>query len=255
MKRQASRLLSIVAGMCLLGGIQLHAVTFELHNHPDVDNHLGPPGFGLRLDGLVDANPLHRYTFNFDYTHADFGSAIYLDYDGSSIRIHGEVFGGRDDGNNYLPNDPFSGIYEIDFLYASNVQGNLTTGLFVNPDDHLLNTGTITQTHAYDSNTDSFSVLGQSIAYDLVDEDGFKGYSFKFNDLDNYRLQNFPAWPYRWEGWGWLNHSTTPGFPEAHMKASDWIFTATPVAVPDDGSTGLFLAFSCFGMVLIRRGK
>jgi len=253
MRKSVSYLSSIVVGVMCLWGIPLHAVTFELHNHPDVENHLGPPGFGFRLDGLVDGDPTHKYTFNFDYTHADFQSDMLLDYDGSSINIHGSVFGGRDIGNDYLPNDPFSGIYEIDFLYSANVHGDLNNGLFVNPENHLLNTGTITQTHEYDSNTDTFSMLLQPIIYDLVDEDGFKGYSFKFNDNNNYRLQNYPAHPYRWEGWGWVNHSSTPGFPDAHMKASDWVFTGTPVEVSDDGSTVLLFACSWVGMIFIRR--
>jgi len=255
MKKSVSYLVLIVASVVCLGGIPLHAITFELHNHPDEENHLGPPGFGFRLDGLVDSDPTHKYTFNFDYTHADFQSDMRLDYDGSSIDIHGSVFGGRDNGSDYLPNDPFSGIYEIDFSYRTNVQGDLDNGLFVNPEDHLLNTGTIAQTHAYDSNTDSFIALLQPIIYDLVDEDRYKGYSLKLNDNNNYRLQNYPAYPYQWEGWGWVNHSSTPGFPETHMKASDWVFTAAPVAVTDDGSAGILLAFSCIGMVLIRHRK
>ncbi len=70
--------------------------TWKLGNK--VVGQVAPPDYGLRLDGLFGDYPTH-YTFDFEHP----GACVFLTYDGSSVRIHGAAFGGKDVGDDWDP--------------------------------------------------------------------------------------------------------------------------------------------------------
>jgi hypothetical protein len=85
--------------------------TYRLSNHPD--GAAANPTYGMRLDELFNVTGGHDvFTFDFEAP----GSAMYLDYDGTSIHIYGTAFGGRDIGSSYDP--AHSSAVEIDFYYS-----------------------------------------------------------------------------------------------------------------------------------------
>lgn len=191
---------------------------YVLGNHPDGNQQ--PPLYGFRLDELVDVTSgKDVFTFDFD----DVQSAMFLDYDGSTIRISGQAFGGRDVGGSYA-NDQFLGVYDIDFTYSVGVQ-------FAPGDDDL-----IVDESGVGQNTGFISgPAGQNIP--LVDS-AQDGITFRFGDEDNDAgHRGHPGI----SGWGWVAHSGLP-----HIPASDWLFTATfLIPTPATGMLGIAgLAFA-----------
>lgn len=186
--------------------------TYQLHNHPD--GSASPPQYGMRLDELFNATGNHdTFTFDFDAP----GSNMRLYYDGSSITIYGQSFGGRDTGSGYAA-DQYRGIYGINFTYTLGV-----TPMFGGDDDlavvmpDMRNFGTITP-----------PVATGSGAIGLADK-GIGGYNFRFGDEDNDAgHRGFSGI----SGWGWLIHHW-PG--AAHVEASDWLFTAELIPTPGVG--------------------
>lgn len=87
---------------------------YVLHNDPD--NSQAPPPYGLRLDELINVTEEHDvFTFDFDAP----GATMYLCYDGTTVRIYGTAYGGRDRGLVY--DAAYSGWVWIDFLYDTGV--------------------------------------------------------------------------------------------------------------------------------------
>lgn len=212
--------------------------SFALANHPD--GSAAPPLYGFRLDELFNVTGGHD-VFTFDFDHAS--SDMRLDYDDGgtagdrsddSLRIFGRAFGGLDTGAGY-GDASRRGLWDIDFTYAANFvdPGAAGIAIKINPENPA-NTGTITP--LFDVGGDS-STNGTAIG--LVDEDGGKGFSFKFNNVDNHRLGGTPLDGSGIHvGWGWVNHSGAP-----HIAASDWLFTGTPLppsqVVPEPSSLAL----------------
>jgi hypothetical protein len=186
---------------------------YALRNHPD--GSAGPPGYGLRLDELHDTTANHDI-FTFDFNAV--GSSLTMTITPTTIRIHGPVFGGRDNGvGNTYANDRFRGIYTIDFTYSRGVEAAPgDDDLWVNTDNRA-NTGTIT------------TPRGEVIP--LVDERD-SGYSFRLGDEDDDQghrgYQGI-------SGWGWLTY----GPPYNHVNYSDWLFTATLIPAPGAAALGL----------------
>ena len=243
MKRTFSKLiaLSVFSGLLAAPSIA-SAVTFRLHNHPDGNQN--PPPYGLRLDGLF-GDVDDEYTFDFDYSASGFESEVFLEYNGSTIRIYGSAFGGEDIGNTgaYGLNQ---GIYNIDFTYTANIIGDVVSGLTVTAYNYAANTGTVTYDESFSAGV--FTDIADSVFYLQDQDDG--NFSFKFNNTDDHRLPG--ADDDTFVGWGWVNHSTVGGTSSyGHVYSSDWLFTATQV--PDMGTTAVLILIGLVGLESERR--
>ncbi len=202
--------------------------TYTLHNHPD--GNAATPYYGLRLDGLLDRNGSSVVTFDFDAS--DQGAAMFMDYDASGIRIHGQAWGGSVSNNAY--DAPV--LWTIDFTYSTPVSTVADGGVddLVVIDESPANGGTIS------------SSLG---TWDLVAYAGSFGYVFQFGDEAGDGHRGFDGL----SGWGWLNHYQQ-GItdPDVHLSASDWLFTAEPAVVPIPAPLWLF-GSALFSFVMLRR--
>ena len=197
---------------------------WELRNHPGAS--IGPPGYGLRLDGLGGFDDV---TFNFD---SGFVSLTYDDV-AETIHIQGNVLGGSDVGTSYSPQTSFL----IDFTYSSKIREidrprRNKYGFKVRK--RGIGTGTITP-------LDDFGTLTGGVPVEL-EAKASGAYSFKFNNFDDYRLggNGIPGVD-TFVGWGWLNHSGQP-----HINESDWLFIAERVpnlTVPEPTSLALWSMF------------
>ncbi len=211
-------------------------VDYFLNNHPD--GNARPPGYGLRLDELIDVTGGHDI-FTFDLQHPQ--SDVILRYDDAgtpgtskddTIRIFGTIFGGLDIGSAYDPAN--SGLWNLDFTYRENIEVNGTSLTVTEADED--NTGFIT----------SLSGLNGGVPISLFDVDGTDDFSFKFNNIDDHRLGSGLQGQGIYVGWGWLSHHG----PDQKVSASDWIMTGEPVPEPAS------LAALSLGVVaLLRRRK
>ena len=187
--------------------------TYQLGNHPG--NIVQPPGYGLRLDGLLDGGlsepPERPRVVTFDFEHPE--SDMKMEVNGSQIRIYGTAFGGRDVGDIYDPNN--SGLWEIDFTYNNvalyDLDGQQDNDLFVAKEYEGTNTGMVRQ------------LYGDGLTFDLSDKADDQ-LSFQLGDrVDDSGHRGFDGI----SGWGWLMHSAS----DEYVAGSDWIFTATPIDV------------------------
>ena len=184
--------------------------TYQLHNHPD--GAAQPPLYGFRLDELFDVTGGHDI-FTFDFDHAS--SQMYLAYNGTSIHIYGQAFGGLDTGNTY-GNAAYTGVAQIDFWYTVGV------GLAGGDDDLIVSA-------APGVNTGTITFLGSTI--NLFDSP-MGGYSFRFGDTDDdngHRGFNGIS------GWGWVDHHVQG----QHIASSDWLFTAQLIPLPPAALLGV----------------
>jgi len=228
--------------------------TYELSNHPDGGARY--PLYGFRLDGLDTGNAGRIFTF--DLEHASITKPMLLDltYDLANpaintVRIHGQAYGGQDvwnsnspalDPDDYYADNAFTGLWEIDFTYTTNVAVTEVFGVpaaEITSEAPLNNTGTIFQV------VDKFGNVDLSKTYSLEDEEGNKGYSFRFDNGDH-RLSGTPLFndPSVFVGRGWMNHSQGPANPNSdnrwvHLAASDWLFVATEQQSPPGGQVPL----------------
>ncbi|MFK7959267.1 MAG: LamG-like jellyroll fold domain-containing protein [Phycisphaerales bacterium] len=165
-----------------------------------------PPGYGLRLDELFDA------TDGFDVFSFDFDgpmSNMRLDYDGTSVRIHGTAFGGRDTGIKYDPD--FISAVEIDLTYDVVVSAPGDDDLIV-----LTPNG---------SNVGTMTWLATGQVFDLSDKMNAEEFTFRLGDEDDDAGHNgVPGIT----GWGWMfvDGGDEPG-------AQDWLFSAVDICAPD----------------------
>ncbi len=188
--------------------------TYSMHNHPDGSE--APPLYGLRLDGLRTGDTNEEYTFDFDNALSN----MTLTWDGSSIVIDGQAFGGEDDGT--TPGGAYvagtTAVWDIYFEYNMGISSVANGGeddLLVNADN--MNFGTLS------SSLGSFSLEDQS------DDDLVTGLSFQLGDKGGAGHRGFDGI----SGWGWLNHGQDCNRVDCtHIYASDWLFTVTPVPVP-----------------------
>ncbi|MEL7473776.1 MAG: hypothetical protein AAGK04_10705 [Planctomycetota bacterium] len=187
---------------------QIAVGIYQLCNHPN--GSATPPSYGLRLDELFDVSPDHD-VFTFDFEDVDNGSDVKLFFDGNSIRITGQAFGGNDIGGQYDPASPLTGVYSFDFIYNVGVQtAPGDDDLIVNAGVNGANFGSIT---APDNTTiDLFDrVLGD--------------FSFRFGDNDDgLGYRGAPGL----NGWGWFDQGAVGN----HVRDSDWLFTAKFIGVP-----------------------
>ncbi len=187
--------------------------TYQLGNHPD--GNAGPPTYGLRLDGLTTYDDSDIFTFSFD--QAD-GANVQMVIDGDDITISGTVFGGRVVNNAYVVGE--SGLWNLSFSYSAAMLAAGDDDLQV--DDLLAgtNTGSITK------------LFGDLASFDLVDYSGSRDFSFQLGNEDNdLGHRGFAGI----SGWGWMNHapSNDPAWLNTHQAASDWLFTAKRIGIPN----------------------
>lgn len=214
----ARRAMSVGAAVVVLAAIVPSAPAalivpglYQLHNHPD--GEAGPPGYGLRLDELIDVSGAHDvFTFDFDHELA----AMFLDYDGSSIHIFGTAFGGLDIGNGYDP--AYSGLLTFDFTFGA------VAGVPGDDDLHVVTPNF--------TNSGLAAMAGaNAVQRALYDYAGDFGFTFRFGDEDDdLGHRGFAGI----SGWGWMTYS--PDGP--HVEGVDWLFTAT--LVPSPSALALF---------------
>ncbi|HZW06251.1 MAG TPA: hypothetical protein VFF65_03935 [Phycisphaerales bacterium] len=184
--------------------------TYHLSNHPD--GNAQPPQYGLRLDELYNATGNHDI-FTFDFNHAQ--SNMSMDYNGTSIHIYGQAWGGRDTGSGYA-NDGYRGVYVIDFTY------NIGVGLAPGDDDVLVNPGL---SYNYGSIQ---TPLGHTIGLRDGHYSGGQP-DFRFGDENNDAgHRGFDGL----SGWGWLFTQTGAHGSYVNHASDDWLFTATLVPTP-----------------------
>ncbi len=216
--------------------------TYKLANHPD--GGAASPYYGLRLDGLIGGNSSDTFTFDFD----DASSDMKLDYDGSSIRIYGTAFGGRDIGSSYAIGS--TAIWTIDFTYSVGVsQPGGEGGL-----DDVTVTGTGgTCCNNFGSISSSFGTWG------LTDQSNRKGLFFQMGDEGGVGHRGYDGI----SGWGWMNHYWTGSLnpddnntdPARHLYSSDWLFTMEKVAVIPEPSVWLLFALGLAGLTFVRKKR
>ena len=184
--------------------------TYVLSNHPA--GGVAPPLYGLRLDGLL-GDPAKEYTFDFDHA----SSNMTLVWNGSTIVIDGQAFGGEDTGAGYGAGT--TDVWDIHFEYTVGIS---TPGGEGGVDDLVvisdnINFGTISST------TSGFG------SFSLEDEAGDGGLAFQLGDEAGAGHRGFAGI----SGWGWMNHGVDCEANDcSHVVASDWLFTASPVPVP-----------------------
>lgn len=224
--------LAAVAATLLTGAGSASAaiINYNLASHPDGSEN--PPPYGLRLDGLYTLNSNDVWTFDFDAPSSNM--KLILDTHSETVRIYGTAYGGLDVGSGY--DADLQGVFQVDFTYSANVTVN-DSGLPLleveaSPEAPATNNGFIRPLFTADDGS-IFITSGETIALEQEME-------FFFNNTDDHRLNCGvdPCGPDTFVGWGWLNHSDS-----AHIKASDWLFTATVVPVP----AAVWLFFSGLG--------
>ena len=213
-------------------------IRYKLNDHPD--GTAQPPGYGLRLDELVDITPRAKDIFTFSF-NPKYGSNMSLDYDteAGTMHIYGTAYGGLDIGTGYSPNGELAGMWSIDFTYTD-VRGHET-------DDDLVaggngpgsqgfpNEGSITPLFRSSVYDDSYQLIGYPPTYPWTFRFGDGDFDSDGNGLDDFRGWDAEDDGFGISGWGWLNHSGAPGIRN-HQESSDWIFTAQPDPIPAPGS-------------------
>ena len=215
-------------------------VYYQLDNHPN--GNAAPPYYGLRLDGLNgDASSIFTFSFS-----EDDGAEMHLAYtEGSSVKlieIYGTAYGGPVDTTNETYTDPQ--LYSVSFKYSQNIHGDLSDGLYVEPEHRGSNPGNVG------------TIVGQvdGNVYNLIDEGGSDPDNASFFFDTGHRVSDAD----QWTGWGWLNHKPAGEAGgdyatdyNSHIAASDWLFTATelpqenpppppPSQVPEPHSLAIF---------------
>jgi PEP-CTERM motif len=263
--------MALAAGLALATPAKATVLSFELLNYSAAnggkkDGGAGLPNYCVRMDNILGIGS--PATFSCEAV----GAGMQLDYDDNNttgdttddtIRIFGIVFGGKDDGTTYDPNN--SGFAAIDFTYAANIidVGGPGTDLKVNPENSG-NTGTIQ--FGTDASWNA-SVQGETVA--LQDEDGGKGFSFQFNNYTDQKgmPSTLSTDADLYHGQGWMNY----GVPDAttgrapHVAATDWLFIARiptcppgaqcgPTQVSEPGTLALF-GLGLLGLGVLRRRR
>lgn len=177
---------------------------YALHDHPD--GSVSDPTYGLRIDGMLGAVT----TFSFDVFN-DMRLVVSEDEGNISINISGTMWGGEDNGNEWI--NPKA--YAVDFTYMVNVAQE-SNGWMVNGSDNVLNAGSIVE---LDENLNP--VDGEELVT-MVDADQ----NAFFFLADGHRIANDNS---TWVGRGWIRTESTDYQPNGFQ---DWLFTATEVPAP-----------------------
>lgn len=231
MHRTALVLVAALGALLLnVGTASAAIINYNLASHPD--GAVAPPPYGLRLDGLYTLDSSDEWTF--DFSNPASNMKLILDTNTETVRIYGTTYGGRDTGASY--DTDLQGLFQVDFSYSANVtvddSGLPLLEVESSPEAPATNNGFIRALFTADDGV-TFITTGDTIALEQEME-------FYFNNTSNHRLDCGvdACGPDTFVGWGWLNHSDS-----SHIKASDWLFTATVVPLP----AAVWLFFSGLG--------
>jgi|GEM_PF-2423637 len=214
-----------LSSSAILGSPRVPDGTYIIKNHPD--GGARTPYYCLRLDrlyGNFDSDPI---TFDCE----DSQSSVTMTVSGSTIHIFGTVYGGRDQGSTYDPNN--SGLWDIDYTFENaETDSNDDDLVVLSNDTRIDGHGTIIS----QQQIGSFVVPGQ-VFYLTEKDPSNKDYAFRIGDdesdhdgdgKDDHRKYDGIS------GWGWnkfctdgdtdLIQTCTPTRPDT----DDWIFTAIP---------------------------
>ena len=206
--------------------------TYQLFNHPG--GNAAAPFYGLRLDGLLTGDQSDVYTFDFEHSQSE----VFLTHKADrTIEITGRAFGGEDIGSGYKTDT--TAIWDINFTYQD--VNNPANG-----DDDLVT-----------SIGEGFISSTEFGSFDLIAETGDHSFAFRFGDKNNdlgHRGYDGIS------GWGWVNHAPdTTAANDAigvnHLYASDWLFTATSVSVPEPTTILGLLGIVSFSLVNNRKNN
>ncbi|MEM7791191.1 MAG: hypothetical protein AAF546_07310 [Verrucomicrobiota bacterium] len=243
----------LILGLCVAvatNPLTAAITVFGLADHPDGNQN--PPTYGLRLDGL-DGDSSKEFTFSFGAS-SPFGSTeVNLFYDdvANTIRIFGEVYGGKDIGAVWNPGAV--GRWEVEFIYNVNVTGSATstTSSLVVEADSPSNQGTI----KFLSGTG----FAAGETFNLTDEGGSKNNMDSFLLLsDGHRLAGDNS---TIVGRGWLNHAAAPQPAPTeykdHVAASDWLFIIQDqgVVIPEPSAFAFILTGFVGFFAFLRRKR
>ncbi|MDX1952554.1 MAG: hypothetical protein SFY81_10230 [Verrucomicrobiota bacterium] len=203
--------------------------TYKLGSHPD--GGLRPPLYGLRLDGLLDANNNghfsdDRWTFDFDNPL----SSMWMDLNTATgtAHIYGYTIGGADKGygpanDTYIPGT--EDIFHIDFTYTGLFAlpadagvgpglDDLVTGVILTPG--TVGTGTITKENG--------AAADQTWLLRDVSMVGHYNFQLGDNELNDLGIHGYPGIT----GAGWVNYSADGGQTWEGSFGADFFFTAVP---------------------------
>lgn len=198
--------------------------TYALSNYPGGVTR--PPLYGLRVNDLLDINIGKTDVFTFDFDAP--GSRMFLDYNGSTLHIHGTAFGGLNNGRGYASG--YSGFWNIDFTYGG-VTTTSTGGDLVVPLGTGPNTGTITYIADPAINQNPISRLPNQSSVTLYDYAPSSAYTFRLGDEATDGGSRPPGGGMIGSGWvttGWV--ATSDGRTSA--APFDWLFSVNPVPLP-----------------------
>ncbi len=222
MKRHRSTIAAAAAVLAATLAPSASAISigsYTLHNHPD--GAAAAPFYGLRLDDLL-GDGIH--TFDFDAT--DQGAAMFMDYDGVTVHIHGTAWGGLDSGDSYES----PALWTIDMTYNTVVE---------------VANGGVNDLNA-DDGVGTFTLTNGDLTFNLVSFAGTHPHAMFIGDEDGSGHRGFAGI----SGWGWLNYFQEGGDPSVHVYSSDFLFTAQPVPLP---ASMWFLASGLLGFLFVRR--
>ncbi len=230
-----------------------------MQDHPD--GNAANPLYSLRVDGLfgsfADSNGNSFNTTSFSSQQG--GAQVFIDIlrdssnDSVQIHIHGQLYGGLDvrrgNGTDRLPSDGlgwaaestnpadagfYTGLWDVDFSYALNVQ-TVAEGFVVNGPDNFTNAGSLQR---------QGMTRGVSDRFDLVDNDNNRFLLL----ADGHRLAGDNS---SMVGRGWLTPNSNGN--NASGLTQDWLFRGerlVPLPTP-----AAFASLTLAGYLGIRRRR
>ncbi len=241
---------STLAASGLMGSPRVPDGTYRVKNHPD--GGAAEPFYCLRLDKLFG----NHKTITFDCEHPD--SDVTMVVSGSTITISGVVFGGKDAGTIYDPNE--SGLWQLDFTFTNAMTAPEDDDLVVPPATPSNGSGTIIPLFSTTSGT-----LTEGTVFNLIDYAGGHPFTFRLGDRADdggHRGYNGIS------GWGWIKFcegETCTDFERPDIM--DWLFTAEAICadkeapfwdgnITENGDgTGMLVVEAPNGLKLIEVGN